>query len=449
MNTIQLILKEIDEIIERNNGIKNAIFEIDNLFSFLGQPPIEVVNHLKSIIQDEALTAWKNNDYKGLIVMATGVGKSRIPIKYITDNLNYSSIIVVPTEKLRDDNWKEEFIKVHESTTQYNSIERQCYASIGNIKELAFSFVLLDEAHNITENNVKFFENNSISDIMALTATVPTDAIKLQLLENLGLTIVYELSLDDAIKLRLVSPYEITIVETTLDNSYSYIKSGNKDKAFSSTESKAYSYVNEKIDKIEPRVNLPKPVDNFEGGFGYVDDSIGRQRGLTDKERKSLDNLIMKRMRIIYNSYAKLQVAKEIKKLISDKRTIFFCGSISQADEICDYSYHSKSRDDSSLIQFINEEQNQLSCVDSLNEGMNIPNVDCAVILQCNSKETSLIQRIGRIVRYRQGHVAKIIIIICKNTVDEKWLNSALSNLDVNKIKRISYSDLKVGNINL
>jgi len=75
-----------------------------------------------------------------------------------------------------------------------------------------------------------------------------------------------------------------------------------------------------------------------------------------------------------------------------------------------------------------------------LNEGHNIPiKVDNAVIVQLNSNDRNLIQRIGRILRYKKGHVAKVIIILCIDTVDENWYIKATAGLDSSKITRIRF----------
>lgn len=56
--------------------------------------------------------------------------------------------------------------------------------------------------------------------------------------------------------------------------------------------------------------------------------------------------------------------------------------------------------------------------------------IDKAIIVQLNSQEKDLVQRIGRLIRYRPGHKAHILILAAKNTQDEVWLASALENID-------------------
>lgn len=439
---LEYLMFHTKAILSKYSSIKEAIDELDTMFQDR-YIPIELTNYLKSVVQKEALNAWINNNFNGIIVLPTGTGKSRIPIKYLYDygDIGHLNMIVVPTEKLRDNNWKEEFIKF-DTEFIYKFVQMKCYASLNKQSEL-YDLIVLDEIHNITPNNAIF----KAKHVMGLTATKPTDSIKCKLLEDLDLPIVYELTLDEAIKLRLIAPYEITVIETELDNNIKYLKSGNSKNKFNVTEKQAYEYINSKINALEPRINNKSKEEQKGYGF-HSDDDINRP--LTEKEQKMLNNLIMKRMKFIYGLESKTQIGRYLTKQLHpnytkpNPRTLIFCGTIEQAEKVCIYQYHSKT-DDFNLNNFIIGEIDILSCVNALNEGINIPDIDYGVIIQLNSNELHLVQRLGRICRAREGHVAKIIIVVVKGTIDEKWVNNAISGLDNTKIKRINYSHLKVG----
>lgn len=51
-----------------------------------------------------------------------------------------------------------------------------------------------------------------------------------------------------------------------------------------------------------------------------------------------------------------------------------------------------------------------------------------------NSNERHLVQRIGRVVRAREGHVADIWITCVRGTVDDIWVEKALANFNKDKI---------------
>ena len=146
----------------------------------------------KNQVQEEAELALERNKGKGLVVMATGTGKSKIAIniakkKYKPD---LKVLIIVPTEKLRDVNWKNEFDKWDCLSIYENNVQRACYVSANKIHDQHFDIVILDEAHNITENNSEFFYQNVIDSIIGLTATMPDSEIKLQLFKDLNLKII-------------------------------------------------------------------------------------------------------------------------------------------------------------------------------------------------------------------------------------------------------------------
>ena len=60
-----------------------------------------------------------------------------------------------------------------------------------------------------------------------------------------------------------------------------------------------------------------------------------------------------------------------------------------------------------------------------------------------------MIQRIGRFLRNRLGHEALIVILCVKGTVDERWINNALQEVDKDKIERIKFKDLKNGTMKI
>ncbi len=94
---------------------------------------------------------------------------------------------------------------------------------------------------------------------------------------------------------------------------------------------------------------------------------------------------------------------------------------------------------------FANQKINRLACVASLNEGVNISNIDCAFMVQINSNDKDLTQRIGRAIRFKPDHIGRIIILVVENTVDIDWINKAIKGLDNTKIKWIKLDDLKTG----
>lgn len=391
--------KSILTIVDQVKALRETIID-DNVLT-------EFVNHVRGIVQREAKWAVIDNGGRGFVAMATGSGKSKVAIELInfySINQSTNNSLIVPTEKLRDENWHEEFVK-WDSIYAYNRTSRLCYASASKIEDQYINGIcVLDEAHNITELAYSYFSNNNIENIVALSATPPTDDVKIEIFKKLNVPLVYELSLDNAVKLGFVAPYKITVVYTTLNNKDKTVKGGRKEKPFYQTEQKAYEYLTTLVES--------------------------RTRPLA----------AINRMQFIANLKSKTEVAKHIIKnfIPKEDRRLYFCGSIAQAEELCIHNFHSKKKDDTDYQRFKSGEIDELSCVESINEGHNFIGLDSAIITQINSKEKNLIQRIGRLIRFRIGHEAHIYIIVCKGTQDEVWLASCTEKLDQSKIEYIN-----------
>jgi superfamily II DNA or RNA helicase len=88
----------------------------------------------KNKIQEDALNSWRDNKFKSLIAMCTGSGKTRVGVlaaKYVANlNPNAKILVVVPTETLRDEGWKEEFKKWESEILYDTNVDTKCYVSI-------------------------------------------------------------------------------------------------------------------------------------------------------------------------------------------------------------------------------------------------------------------------------------------------------------------------------
>jgi len=429
--TKEILLETLDRLLGDHSLLLAHIDNIHNVRSHLRdlltpEEDLAITNRIKDKFQKEANKAIDDNKGNGLIVAGTGSGKSKIAIKRITDVLNNNTkiLLVVPTEKLRDKGWKDEFEKWGAG---YNNITAICYASLHTLIDTQWNIVIMDEAHNLSEANSKFFELNSIKSVIGLTATEPRDRQKIKILESIGCKKIYELTLDQSIKLGIVAPYDITVVTLSLDNKDRYIKAGSKAKPFMTTEFGQYAYLT--------RLDLNNPT----------------------KWTK------LNRYKFFCNCKTKTEAAIKILQYIipEDKRTLIFCGSKDQANRLNPYRFYSKPKKkdnpnyekqiaeyqgDSSLNLFLEGKINRLSCVNALNEGHNLgTDLDCAFMPQIDSNPLSLIQRAGRILRWRQGHTGKIIILTVKDTVDLEWTNKVLRGLNSAKVSVVDIEKLRSG----
>lgn len=400
----------------------------------------------KSEIQQKAKEAWYAAGQRGLVAMGTGTGKSKLALDIIAEfyakNKNLRVFLGVPTEGLRDKNWPEE-AKEWKLTRVYNKcVQGVCYASMANHRARDYDLIILDEGHRLTELSSTFFETpeDNLVPVLMLTATEPSaagneiDRAKAAKLVELEIPVVFRYSLDEGVKDTNVADYAIFLVPCPIDNNVKYIPGGKKEKPFYSTEEKAYNYLDNRIRQTKIQIVQEEAPDPLSDDPEPI---ISTKRGL-------LKRLQGERMRLLYSLRSKAAVAKKILNKFSEKaRILVFCGTIEQSIQLVgDHRVYNSKTDDSALVAFKKLKLNVLGVVNAMNEGHNVNLLDIAIIVQINSNERDLIQRIGRVVRFRPGHKARIFLLYAEGTQDEKWMRSALLSFDRSKIYEIKASSI-------
>jgi superfamily II DNA or RNA helicase len=182
-----------------------------------------------------------------------------------------------------------------------------------------------------------------------------------------------------------------------------------KDKTFYTSESKNYAYWTQRIMQA------------------------------TTKKQEQIASIM--RMKALMGFKTKEVYAKNLFDEIEDK-CILFCNTQEQADNMCDYSYHSNNPDSEENLQLFKKGNiNKLSCVLQLNEGVNVPELRAGIIMHAYGNERKSSQRIGRLLRLNPTETAIIHILRYKQTVDERWVSEALKDLDQSKIKYFDTND--------
>lgn len=418
----------------------------------------------QSEVQAEARKIFKEKGYRAGIAMCTGAGKSKIGVDEAYDarieEPNCNIMLMVPTTKLKNENWPDEFRKWGHEEILDNNFDISCYVSAQKYVGKKYKLAILDEGHHITENSMEFFINNEVERVLLLTATPPTDSLKKEII-NIISPISFVYKLEEGVYDGFITPFEIHVIHTQLDEKDKYIKGGNAKKTFFQTEASKYKYVEDtfqkrketylplenKMSQIETELRKAKEHSNTSSEFSFKEEQIKRKYNFEDLEKqyklqKMLYNkVVFERLHFIYGLKSKTEAAKTIfdKLYKKDRRYLLFCGSIKQADELCGKNvYHSKVKD-TAFTAFKNKEINYLGAVKSLNEGHNIPELDEAIIVQFNSSEKDIIQQIGRLVRFREGHKAKIFLLCCDGTKDEAWLSSSLKTFNDSLITHWDY----------
>lgn len=361
---------------------------------------------MREQIQKEALESIEKFNGHCLLNLAPRVGKTKIAIDYLKKHPEYNKILwVAPSVEMRDTDVPNEFIK-WKAKTIFNKVTVVQWASLNKENCKKYDCVILDEYHLITPNNSKTLSGK----ILGLSGTHPVEEDKLELLKKLNLKICYSLSIDKAVKYNIVAPYQINIIEYNLDNKVRNIEAGNKFKTFKTTELEHYNFLTKRINAMQ---YSGKPVPAF---------------------------MYINRQRALHTYPSRMQIAKDIVKRLKG-RSLIFTYQIDQAEELCKHTYHSKT-DELDYKHFQEGKLDKLALVNMASVGTTFHNMDNCLIVGTNSKAKNFEQKFCRILIPRENYIAKVFILCALNTQDEKWVKTAVANLDSSNINYINYKNV-------
>ena len=375
------------------------------------------INKIRDEEQRKALNKWARNNYIGSIIAGTGFGKSRcgiMAIDYMFSNYKANNaLILVPTVQLQQQ-FIDEFDKWSVDSSKVNII---CYQSAYKLIGQHYNIVICDEIHlGLSPEYRKFFENNTYDKLLCMTATLPEEYEYKELLEKIAPT-VYKITLDKCVQLGIVSPYNITCIPVTLT-------------------------VNEKTDYKKANnsfVQWKYMLGQF-NAFESAQMIMANKNATPGDKKKAIMfyRAIRMRKQIVDFAENKIHTFKEIYKDNPDNKILVFSGANDFTDKLCNsiapnaMAYHSKKtkkQKELALESFRDGSINVLCSTKALNQGFDVPDANMGIICGITSKSLSMIQRVGRLIRFKEGKVGEIIILYVADSQEEKWLKNAVKSL--------------------
>ena len=336
-----------------------------------------------------------------------------------------SGIILVPTTQLQDQ-FTDEFHKWGYSDI-LDRVDILCYQTAYKLQDQSYKVVVCDEIHlGLSPKYRKFFENNKYERLLCMTATPPEESDYKLLLYKLAPTI-YKITLDECVNLGLVSPYKLYCVPLELTE----------------TEQADYKKINNSF--VYWKYQL-----------GQFDAFNKAQEIMADKNATGADKqaavqfykAIRERKKIVDFAFNKVFTTKQIVLNNLDNKILIFTGANEFTDTICSaiqplaLSYHSKigkKARNAAIEKFRNSEINVLCSTKALNQGFDVEDANMGIICGITSKSLSMIQRVGRLLRFQENKVGKIVILYVKDSQEEKWLKTAVKTLDnINWVSGVS-----------
>ena len=358
--------------------------------------------------QVEALNSWRSAGMRGVVVLPPGTGKTVIGVKAV-ELVSGPTLIVVPTLELLDQ-WVSRVRSLLgvEPGVLGGGVKRVRCVTVStydsayiNAEFLGNKFLLLvfDEVHHLpSEGYRQVAELSAAPYRLGLTATPEReDGLHLHLPELVG-PVVYRREIPE-LSGKHLSRFKVVRVWVDL----------------SDDERRRYEELRSKFK-------------------GFFDRRRWSLRGLRDFEalimksgsdREAREALLawLEARDIVLNARAKIEKLREILRWHRGDRVLVFTEhnklvrEISRRFLIPEVSYKTSPQERREVMKFFR--QGTYSAIVTskvLEEGVDVPEANVAVILSGSGSRREFIQRLGRVLRPREGKVAIIYEVVAKGT---------------------------------
>ncbi|MGQ9513842.1 MAG: DEAD/DEAH box helicase family protein [Thermoproteota archaeon] len=398
--------KEIVEFLKRSG----LLFK-DDVQDLMACPFLKCNIHLRHY-QEQALRAWDEAERRGIIVLPTGSGKTIIAMKAI-ELINGASIVIAPTLDLVEQ-WRrrlEEGFDIEVgvygggdsilkalTVSTYDSAYLRA-AELGN----RFSFIVFDEVHHLAaEGYRQIAEMFTAPYRMGLTATYERKDMLHKELPRITGGVVYRLKVRDLAG-RYLSEYTLERigVELTDEEKEAYRRN--------------YRIFANYLARRGIRFKTPADFQRFIIRSAMERDA---RQALLARNRA---------LEIALNSETKIKALEEILRQNPDDKALIF----TQHNELVyriskrfliPYITHTTDKEEryEILKRFKDGRFRAIVTSKVLDEGIDVPEASLGIIVSGTGSSREFVQRLGRLLRKREGKKARLIEIVSKETSETR-----------------------------
>lgn len=384
-------------------------------------------------VLNTALQIHSNNI---LLELPTGLGKTFISLKLVQDRLKdrlvKSILIVVPKNILKKewdkeiDKWNMQDLKPFIVYTTYVSLPKQDLNR--------YDCVIYDEAQHLTDrcidaiNTCNISKNGSKTINVLLSATIKK-AHKYTLNRTFYNLQTLKVDIKEAINNNILPDPDVLLLPLRLDkttiNSV-YIKRKSCKKSVECEFNNRWQYLKDKTLQVKIHCTQYEYYQLLESDY---------QQATNHARETWRRQLAIQRLK--YLSEIKTPLIKTILKILESERTLTFCNSIEQCEELGKYPIHSGKKElIENLVKFNNGEIDHITGVNCLDEGINAVNLRVGIYANINASDIKIFQRLGRTLRHQKP---VIIIPYYQGTREEEIVEKMKDNFNPERTHVINY----------
>jgi len=371
-----------------------------------------MINFTPRAWQLKAFNAWVESACKGTVQAATGSGKTAVGMMAI-NSITGTVLIVVPTVALQKQ-WFDELVDCFPSLQSdiglvgsgHNDFSRRVTITVVNSVrgcELQAELLIMDEIHRYgSVENIKFLQNGTFNKILGITATLQREDDRDKLLIQHA-DVVYDYSQADAIGDGHLCKYNIINMAVALKES----------------EREKYEQYQSVVRALFPQ---------------FKNDYRMMIRNQQLAAARSCRVAMQQRRELLFSCENKISVAVDLLTRMNNSKAFVFgeyinvCNKVHQEllnAGITSAVYHSKMKavDRKRMLEeFHNDKLRVVVTVKALEEGVDVPSADVAIILAGSHVKRQMIQRLGRILRNQPSKVATVYQLFAEDTVERRWV---------------------------
>jgi superfamily II DNA or RNA helicase len=385
--------------------------------------------------QRKAGSAWTSNDRMGIVEAVTGAGKTVVGLAAIYRALERERrvAVIVPTRELLYQ-WYERISEAFGNSVDCglrgdgNSDDLQSHRVVVSIVNSARDglglegdgLLIADECHRYGSRENRRALDKAFVERLGLSATHErSDGAHSSTTEPYFSGVVYRLGYAEAIKEGVVAKFRVGLLPAAL----------------SDQERQSYEELSSQVTDAWKRLvnKLGVPAEPYADFMKQVREM---QVNGAKSARIAADaywSSIQQRRKLLAEIPAKLASLDKLQDAIrASHGAIIFTETINSADKvaarlsasgIATLAYHSEldsKERKARLEKFKRRQIVAVSAPRALDEGIDVPEADLAIIVAASRERRQMIQRMGRVLRPKQdGRVAQFVICFAENTIED------------------------------